>query len=495
MIVHSPYGRRVHEPWAMAITTRIKQRYGFDGQVYAADDGIIIRLPDGDGNLPIRELLLFDTEELQRIIETQVGESVLYAARFRECAARSLFLPRANPGRRVPLWQQRLRAAQLLNAARTRKNFPLLLETARECLQDVYDLPALKHVMSGLRSGVISLSETVTETPSPFAENMLFGYVGAVMYQYDVPQAERSTQLLSMDPEVLERLLGATDMASLLDADVIAQVGKELAGRTFWNDLDETDIAGRVARYVKTHGPFTADQIIAELGLDAVQGVRMLDELHAKGELLKGHFVDDAAGADANGSDDSASERSPRQTSQQWLHKDVFRRIRALSLAKARKAIKPVEPAVYQAFLLDRQGVGPVGGARYEGVDGLMRVIEQLEGIYLNASVWESSVFPARVRDYQPSMLDELLASGDVVWVGSKINGSNAKEAGGIAFHPADSRLLTKPGEQSQNNAYSAGTMTVPETILAVLSNGEPSMRGSFPQPPKPSGRNMRKST
>lgn len=212
--------------------------------------------------------------------------------------------------------------------------------------------------------------------------------------------------------------------------------------------------------------------MIAELGLDAVQGVRMLDELHAKGELLKGHFVDDAAGADANGSDDSASERSPRQTPQQWLHKDVFRRIRALSLAKARKAIKPVEPAVYQAFLLDRQGVGPVGGARYEGVDGLMRVIEQLEGIYLNASVWESSVFPARVRDYQPSMLDELLASGDVVWVGSKINGSNAKEAGGIAFHPADSRLLVKPGEQSQNNAYSAGTMTVPETILAALSNG-----------------------
>ena len=369
MIVHSPYGRRVHEPWAMAITTRIKQRYGFDGQVYAADDGIIIRLPDGDGNLPIRELLLFDTEELQRIIETQVGESVLYAARFRECAARSLFLPRANPGRRVPLWQQRLRAAQLLNAARTRKNFPLLLETARECLQDVYDLPALKHVMSGLRSGVISLSETVTETPSPFAENMLFGYVGAVMYQYDVPQAERSTQLLSMDPEVLERLLGATDMASLLDADVIAQIGKELAGRTFWNDLDETDIAGRVARYVKTHGPFTADQMIAELGLDAVQGVRMLDELHAKGELLKGHFVDDAAGADANGSDDSASERSPRQTPQQWLHKDVFRRIRALSLAKHAK------PSSGGTGCLSGVPVGQTrcrtcGCARYEGVDG-----------------------------------------------------------------------------------------------------------------------------
>ena len=439
VIVHSPSGRRVHEPWALPITnqTTIRVRWaGIRGRRRHHHP------PPGRRRQPADP----------RAAAVRHGRAATHhrnTSRRKRAVCRTIPRMRgaiAVPATRQPRQTRPLMAAkggapQLLNAARTRKNFPLLLETARECLQDVYDLPALKHVMSGLRSGVISLSETVTETPSPFAENMLFGYVGAVMYQYDVPQAERSTQLLSMDPEVLERLLGATDMASLLDADGIAR-------------------------------PFTADQMIAELGLDAVQGVRMLDELHAKGELLKGHFVDDAAGADANGSDDSASERSPRQTPQQWLHKDVFRRIRALSLAKARKAIKPVEPAVYQAFLLDRQGVGPVGGARYEGVDGLMRVIEQLEGIYLNASVWESSVFPARVRDYQPSMLDELLASGDVVWVGSKINGSNAKEAGGIAFHPADSRLLTKPGEQSQNNAYSAGTMTVPETILAVLSNG-----------------------
>lgn len=406
IIIHSPYGRRVHEPWAMAITTRIRQRYGFDGQVYAADDGIIIRLPDVDGALPIRELVLFDLDDLHRIIEAQVGESVLYSARFRECAARSLFLPRTDPGRRVPLWQQRLRAAQLLNAARARQNFPLLLETARECLQDVYDLPALRRIMTGLNSATIALSDVTTETPSPFAESMLFGFVGAVMYQYDVPQAERSTRLLSMDPEVLERLLGGTDMSTVLDADVIRQVAHELAEKTFWNDLDKGDVTGRVTRYAKTHGPFVADRMIADLDIDAVQAVRALDMLHAKGDLLTGHFADAEALADAALTDsDSADVRSliahsssPRAgtigetdygtSSQQWLHRDVFRRIRSRSLAKARNAIKPVSPQTYQAFLLDRQGVGPVGGERYEGIDGLMRVIEQLEGVSLAAQIW-----------------------------------------------------------------------------------------------------------
>lgn len=382
IIIHSPYGRRVHEPWALAITTRIKQRFGFDGQVYAVDDGIVLRLPGRVTAICLHvSWLLFDVDELQRTVETQVGESVLYMARFRECAARSLFLPRTRPGKRVPLWQQRLKAAQLLNAARICKNFPLLLETARECLQDVYDLPALRTIMTGLHAGTILLSEATTETPSPFAQNMLFGFVGSVMYQYDVPQAERSTQLLSMDLEVLERLLGSTDMASLLDAEAITQVEGELAGRTFWNDLAEEDISGRVTRYAKTHGPFTADKMIAELGIDAAQAVHALDELDARGELIKGRFTD-------------SGETSEKNDIQQWLHKDVFRRIRALSLAKARKAVKPVDPSVYQAFLLNRQGVGPVGGERYEGVDGLMRVIEQLEGVFLNASVWESMVFP-----------------------------------------------------------------------------------------------------
>lgn len=488
IIIHSPYGRRVHEPWAMAITTRIRQRYGFDGQVYAADDGIIIRLPDVDGVLPIRELVLFDLDDLHRIIEAQVGESVLYSARFRECAARSLFLPRTDPGRRVPLWQQRLRAAQLLNAARARQNFPLLLETARECLQDVYDLPALRRIMTGLNSATIALSDVTTETPSPFAESMLFGFVGAVMYQYDVPQAERSTRLLSMDPEVLERLLGGTDIPTVLDADVIRQVAHELAEKTFWNDLDKGDVTGRVTRYAKTHGPFVADRMIADLDIDAVQAVRALDMLHAKGDLLTGHFADAEALADAALTDsDSADVRSliahsssPRAgtigetdygtSSQQWLHRDVFRRIRFRSLAKARNAIKPVSPQTYQAFLLDRQGVGPVGGERYEGIDGLMRVIEQLEGVSLAAQIWESSVFSTRVRGYHPSMLDELIASGDVIWVGEGAGDTAAKEVGNIAFYPADSPLVSET--VASDTAEDDEALTVPQAIITALQDG-----------------------
>ena len=224
-----------------------------------------------------------------------MGESVLFAARFRECAARSLFMPRSDPGRRVPLWQQRLRAAQLLQAARMVKNFPLLLETARECLQDVYDMPALNEVMTGLQAGTITVKDVETEPPSPFAENILFGFVGVVMYQYDQPQAERSAQLLSLDPHVLERLLGTTDMAQVLNPDVIREVEQELGERTFWNELADDDVTGRVTRYAKTHGPFTADQLMADLHLDATDAVHTLDVLAAKGELLQGvqvHIMD-----------------------------------------------------------------------------------------------------------------------------------------------------------------------------------------------------------
>ncbi|KAB8288518.1 DEAD/DEAH box helicase [Bifidobacterium avesanii] len=486
VIVHSPYGRRVHEPWAMAISNRIKQRYGFDGQAYAADDGIVLRLPEGESGIPVRDLLLFDPDGLRRAIETQVGESVLFAARFRECAARSLFLPRTDPGRRVPLWQQRLRAAQLLNAARLKRNFPLLLETARECLQDVYDLPALDRLMRDLNSGSVGLHDVETQTPSPLAENLLFGFVGAVMYQYDVPQAERSAQLLSVDPEVLERLLGGTDMTTVLDPDAIRDVEERLAGRTFWNDLAADDVAGRVARYAKTHGPFTADRLIADLELPADDAVHALDELAARGELMRGTFVAD------HGDGGTGAEGSGAADARQWLYRDVFARIRSLSLAKARKAVKPVEPAAYQAFLLDRQGVGPVGGERYEGADGLMRVIEQLEGVALPADVWENAVFPARVADYAPAMLDELLAGGEAVWVGSdgtdastrddegsarrsrshsRSRSAQAAATGRVAFYPADSPLIPVEGAGAPDDTEES-ELTIPDAIGAVLASG-----------------------
>lgn len=499
IVLLSPFGRRVHEPWAMAISRRLGVRYGFDGQAYAADDGIVIQLPDGEGHIPMADLFLFDPEDLKADVERQVGESVLFAARFRECAARSLFMPRSEPGRRVPLWQQRLRAAQLLQSARTAKNFPLLLETARECLQDVYDMPALNEVMTGLQSGAIVVKDVETETPSPFAENILFGFVGAVMYQYDQPQAERNAQLLSLDPQVLERLLGTTDMAQVLDSDVIHDVEGELGERTFWNELPDDDVTGRVTRYAKTHGPFTAERLIADLGLHAADAVHTLDALAAKGELLQGHFTDVPAHTPSSLADALAGSGNDGETVQ-WLHKDVFRRIRQRSLAKARKAVKPVEPAAYQMFMLERQGVGPVGGERYEGVDGLMRVIEQLEGVALPAALWESSIFPARVRDYQPALLDELLTSGDVVWVGSKTGATGALEVGEVAFHPADSLLLdSMPSGPAPSASLASGkvpssselsdavpsctvlsgqgdsdesSVTMPESILAALDSG-----------------------
>ncbi|KAA8827687.1 DEAD/DEAH box helicase [Bifidobacterium myosotis] len=507
VVLLSPFGRRVHEPWAMAISRRLATRYGFDGQAYAADDGIVIQLPDGEGHIPMADLFLFDPEDLRADVERQVGESVLFAARFRECAARALFMPRSDPGRRVPLWQQRLRAAQLLQSARTAKNFPLLLETARECLQDVYDMPALDEVMTGLQSGAIVVKDVETDTPSPFAENILFGFVGAVMYQYDQPQAERSAQLLSLDPQVLERLLGSTDMAQVLDPDVIRDVERELKEHTFWNELADDDLTGRVTRYAKTHGPFTVERLISDLHLTAEDAVHTLDALAAKGELLQGHFMDmDSTDADSGGMVSAGG----GDATVQWLHKEVFRRIRSRSLAKARKTVKPVEPSAYQMFLLDRQGVGPVGGERYEGADGLMRVIEQLEGVTLPAALWESFVFPARVRDYQPALLDELLTSGDVIWVGSKTGATGALETGEVAFRPADSLLLDSmhsglapsaslPSGRVSSSSAPSGTVssglapsgtapsgtippgqggpdgpsvTMPESILAALDSG-----------------------
>ncbi|PLS30470.1 DEAD/DEAH box helicase [Bifidobacterium margollesii] len=451
VMLHSPYGRRVHEPWALAIAGRLSGDYGFDGHVYAADDGIVIQLPDGDGEIDLQRVLRFDPDEIRGDVARRVGGSVLFASRFRECAARSLFMPRVEPGRRVPLWQQRLRAAQLLQAARAKRNFPLLLETARECLRDVYDLPSLCGIMRDLASGRISMSEVETESPSPFARNVLFGFVGEVMYQYDQPQAERAAQLLSMDPQVLERLLGEQDLSAVLDARSIREVEEELSRHEFWNELDEHDVRGRVARYAKTHGPFTADEAVRDLGLGAQDVVHALDEMYENGELLSGRFTT-ADTDDSHCADDShhADDSSMRQ----WLHVSVFRRIRARSLDRARRAIRPVSLADYQRFLLDRQGVGPVGGERYEGVDGLMKVIEQLEGMPLPAGLWETDVFPVRVRDYRPEMLDELLSSGEVVWVGSKAAGSSS--TGRIAFYPADSPLLPNHSSDAVTDGRSA---------------------------------------
>ncbi|MGO2003878.1 helicase-related protein, partial [Arthrobacter rhombi] len=228
VVLHSPFGMPVHAPWALAVGARLHERFGMDGSAMAADDGIVLRVPMMDDEPPGAELFLFDPEELDAIVTNEVGGSALFASRFRECAARALLLPRQNPAKRSPLWQQRQRSAQLLDVARKYPSFPIILETVRECLQDVYDLPSLRSIAAELQGRGLRIVETTTRQPSPFAQTLLFGYVAQFLYEGDSPLAERRAAALSIDPSLLGDLLGRTELRDLLDPDVIASTEAEL---------------------------------------------------------------------------------------------------------------------------------------------------------------------------------------------------------------------------------------------------------------------------
>ena len=228
VVLHSPLGYGVHAPWALAVRARIEERYGVDASVMASDDGLILRLPAMEDVPPGADLFLFDPDELEAIVTERVGDSALFASRFRENAARALLLPRRDPGKRTPLWQQRQRAAQLLDVARKYPDFPMLLETARECLQDVYDVPALVQVHRSLQSRAVSMLEVETNDPSPFARTLLFEYVAEHLYDGDAPAAERRAAALSLDPTLLAELLGSSGLRDLLDPAVLVQTQQRL---------------------------------------------------------------------------------------------------------------------------------------------------------------------------------------------------------------------------------------------------------------------------
>nr|BFE68612.1 hypothetical protein GCM10020092_019130 [Actinoplanes digitatis] len=228
MTVHCVLGARVNAPWSLAIARRLSERYGVDGQVMPSDDGIVVRLPDTAEEPPGAELVAFDPEEIAQLIEESVGTSALFASRFRECAARSLLLPRRDPRRRQPLWQQRQRSAQLLDVAREFADFPVTLEAARECLQDVFDLPGLVGLMREIAGRKVRLVEADTARPSPFARSLLFGYVGAFLYEGDAPLAERRAAALALDSTLLGELLGRVDLRELLDPTVVAETESQL---------------------------------------------------------------------------------------------------------------------------------------------------------------------------------------------------------------------------------------------------------------------------
>ncbi|MFI9006299.1 ATP-dependent helicase [Actinosynnema sp. NPDC053489] len=233
LVVHSPFGAQVNAPWALAIAARLRERRGIEVQAAHSDDGIVVRLPDAvdlDGAQVVAgaEDVLLDPEEVEQVVVAEVGGSALFAARFRECAARSLLLPRRDPRKRSPLWQQRQRAAQLLSVAAKYESFPVVLEAMREVLQDVYDVPGLRELMADVRARRVRVVEVETPSPSPFARSLLFGYVGMFLYEADAPLAERRAAALSLDSALLAELLGSEAIRELLDPEVVAEVERNL---------------------------------------------------------------------------------------------------------------------------------------------------------------------------------------------------------------------------------------------------------------------------
>jgi len=295
VILHSPYGLRVHGPLALAVSRRLRERYDIDEKPTASDDGIVVRLPDtgffgGDGAPPGAELFVFDADEIDPIVTAEVGGSALFASRFRECAARALLLPRRHPGRRSPLWHQRQRAAQLLEVARKYPDFPIVLETVRECLQDVYDVPTLVGLMGQIAQRRVRVAEVETAKPSPFAASLLFGYVGAFMYEGDNPIAERRAAALSLDSTLLAELLGRVELRELLEPEVIAATGRQLQHLSA--DRVARDAEG-VADLLRLLGPLTEDEVAARASVsDGTHIGGWLEGLRAARRALTVSFAD-----------------------------------------------------------------------------------------------------------------------------------------------------------------------------------------------------------
>ncbi|MEU5763602.1 ATP-dependent helicase [Nocardia sp. NPDC047648] len=551
LVLHSPYGLPVHAPWALAIGARLRERFGVDAAPNASDDGIVVRLPDTTDDPPGAELFVFESDEIDDIVTEQVGGSALFASRFRECAARALLLPRRDPGKRAPLWQQRQRSAQLLDVARKFPEFPILLETVRECLRDVYDLPSLRDLLGRVGRRQIRLVEVETATPSPFANALLFDYIGQFMYDGDSPLAERRAAALSLDSGLLAELLGRVELRELLDAAVIEQTERELqrltperhardaegladllrllgpltaaeaaersdedptawfeslvaarralavsfAGRGWWVAVEDAarlrdalgvplpigtpaafiepvadPLGDLVGRYARTHGPFGTEAVAARFGLGTAVAAGALQRLAAEKRVVEGEFTPGAAGAE-------------------WCDAQVLRRLRRRSLAAARHEVEPVSTAAFGRFLPSWQHIG---SGELRGVDGVAAVVEQLAGVPIPASAWELLILPARVPGYTPAMLDELMATGEVIWSG---HGAITAKDGWIALHLAEQAPFTlappdelDPTEAQARLLNALGATFVPWTPPGPAQGVPDRAPVSLDEPDVPSG-------
>ncbi|UQX86750.1 DEAD/DEAH box helicase [Jatrophihabitans telluris] len=522
LVIHSPFGAPVNAPWALAISTGLRERFGLDVQSMHSDDGIVLRLADTTAEPPGSDLVVFDPEDIEAIVTGEVTNSALFASRFRECAARSLLLPKRDPRRRSPLWQQRQRAHALMEVAKNFGQFPVVLEAMRECLQDVYDLPGLVELMRQLQRRQIKLVEVETSTPSPFAQSLLFGYVGMFIYDADVPLAERRAQALTLDTSLLAELMGSPDLRDLLDEKAIAESVRDAQRLSESRRVSGPDATSDLLREVGDLTTAEAEQRGAtRTDLDTLRTTRRAIELRIGGEqrwlaIEDAGRVRDALGAAlpvgvpetftelvadplgdlltrfarTNGpftvdapatrlglgtavvaahlerlvasGQVVAGEFTGEARARQYCGTTMLRTIRRKSLAALRREVEPVPQSVLAQFLPEWQGVG--GARRSRGIDGLARVIEQLAGVPIPASALESLVLPARVSDYSPAMLDELTSAGEVIWAG---HGSLGKNDGWISLLPAEvAPLLLEPADD-------AGFTPQHKALLQLLDHGQ----------------------
>jgi len=494
LCVLSPFGGRVHAAWSLALSARIRDVFGLESDAIWSDDGIIVHLPDAD-EPPGSELVMLEPDEVEDAVVGELASSALFGARFRENAGRALLIPRAYPGRRTPLWQQRLKSQSLLEVAQRYADFPIILETYRECLRDVLDVPGLVDLLRGLHRRELTMVEVETPTASPMAGSLLFDYVATYMYEGDTPNAERRAAALSLDRDLLRELLGQEELRDLIDPGALEQVeadlqhrsdrtraatadalhdilrrigdltGDEVRDRVIsgvdaagliatlererrairlrigaeprWVAADDAglyrDALGAVppgglpdafladverplevlaARYARTHGPFTTAELRARYGVDPTSALQALERA---GDVVCG-------------------ELRPGGSEREWCDAEVLRRLRRASLAVLRREIEAADQRALAAFLPSWQGVDrhPAAGA---GVDRLREVLVPLQGLALPADVWERDVLPRRTGAYSPTWMDQLCASGEVVWVGA---GALGRNSGKVALYFRD---------------------------------------------------------
>src|SRR5687767_13122474 len=458
----TPFGGRVHAPWALALAARLRESLGMEVHSIWSDDGIALHLPDADAP-PSTDDLMIDPEEIEELVVGELSGSALFGARFRENAARALLIPRRRPGQRTPLWQQRLKAQSLLQVARKYGSFPIILETYRECLQDVFDLPALRGILRGLKLRELDLVDVESQSASPFSSSLLFDYIATYMYEDDTPPAERRAQALSLDRDLLRELLGQEELRELIDPGALEQVEQQLRGKPRNPDelhdilrrrgdlrdgeydagfaetlirerrafrarvagderLIAAEDAGRyrdalgvmppgglpdaflepadpaeapqqlVLRYAKGRGPFTSGQASGHFGRDVEPQLR---ELEREEKLIRG-------------------ELRPGGTEREWCDPDVLRRLRRASLAALRKEVEPAEQATLGRFLPSWHGIDRRASLR--------EALIPLQCLALPVTLWESELLPRRVPGYQPAQLDQLCATGELVWVGAGLD-------------------------------------------------------------------------